>query len=86
MQNSSKKIIALLGPTNTGKTHDAIEKIAQNPLTPFEYNRRKTTQTLNIGGKNVPIVMADFCGKETIRLHQYYDKLRRVYNLRSKTL
>jgi len=46
--------------------HDAIEKIAQNPLTPFEYNRRKTTQTLNIGGKNVPIVMADFCGKETI--------------------
>ena len=46
--------------------HDAIEKIAQNPLTPFEYNRRKTTSILNIGGKNVPIVMADFCGKEKI--------------------
>jgi ATP-dependent RNA helicase SUPV3L1/SUV3 len=30
MQNSSKKINALLGPTNTGKTHDAIEKM-------FEY-------------------------------------------------
>ena len=27
MQNSSKKIVALLGPTNTGKTHDAIEKM-----------------------------------------------------------
>ena len=27
MQNPSKKIIALLGPTNTGKTHDAIEKM-----------------------------------------------------------
>lgn len=27
MQNSTKKIIALLGPTNTGKTHDAIEKM-----------------------------------------------------------
>ena len=27
MQNSQKKIIALLGPTNTGKTHDAIEKM-----------------------------------------------------------
>ena len=27
MENSSKKIIALLGPTNTGKTHDAIEKM-----------------------------------------------------------
>ena len=46
--------------------HDAIEKIAQNPLTPFEYNRRKTTSALNIGDKNVPIVMADFSGKENI--------------------
>ena len=27
MQNSLKKITALLGPTNTGKTHDAIEKM-----------------------------------------------------------
>ena len=29
MQNYSKKIIALLGPTNTGKTHDAIEKMLE---------------------------------------------------------
>jgi ATP-dependent RNA helicase SUPV3L1/SUV3 len=29
MQNSSKKIIALLGPTNTGKTHEAIEKMLE---------------------------------------------------------
>jgi len=29
MQNSSRKIIALLGPTNTGKTHDAIEKMLE---------------------------------------------------------
>jgi len=29
MQNSSKKVIALLGPTNTGKTHDAIEKMME---------------------------------------------------------
>jgi len=29
MKNSSKKIIALLGPTNTGKTHDAIEKMLE---------------------------------------------------------
>ena len=29
MQNLSKKIIALLGPTNTGKTHDAIEKMLE---------------------------------------------------------
>jgi ATP-dependent RNA helicase SUPV3L1/SUV3 len=29
MQNVPKKIIALLGPTNTGKTHDAIEKMLE---------------------------------------------------------
>ena len=29
MQNLSKKIVALLGPTNTGKTHDAIEKMIE---------------------------------------------------------
>ena len=29
MQNSSKKITALLGPTNTGKTHLAIEKMLE---------------------------------------------------------
>jgi ATP-dependent RNA helicase SUPV3L1/SUV3 len=27
MQKSTKKIVALLGPTNTGKTHEAIEKM-----------------------------------------------------------
>jgi len=29
MQNSSEKIIALLGPTNTGKTHEAIERMLE---------------------------------------------------------
>ena len=29
MQNNSKKIIALLGPTNTGKTFVAIEKMLE---------------------------------------------------------
>jgi len=29
MQNQPKKIIALLGPTNTGKTYDAIEKMLE---------------------------------------------------------
>ena len=29
MNNSSQKIIALLGPTNTGKTHVAIEKMLE---------------------------------------------------------
>ena len=30
MENQSEKIIALLGPTNTGKTHVAIEKMLEH--------------------------------------------------------
>ena len=30
------------------------------PYSPFEYKRRNTNTVLNIGGKNVPIVLADF--------------------------
>ena len=29
MQNESQKIVALLGPTNTGKTHVAIERMLE---------------------------------------------------------
>lgn len=46
--------------------HDTIKTIESNPIKPFEYNRRPTNEVLNIGGKNVPIVMADFCLKEKI--------------------
>jgi (E)-4-hydroxy-3-methylbut-2-enyl-diphosphate synthase len=46
--------------------HDAIPEMVKNPLTPFEYNQRKTKEVLNIGGKSVPIVMVDFCLKEKI--------------------
>ena len=30
MENQSQKIIALLGPTNTGKTHVAIQKMLEH--------------------------------------------------------
>ncbi len=46
--------------------HDKIEEITKNPLTPFEYNKRQTNEVLNIGGKNVPVVIHDFCAKEKI--------------------
>ncbi|MBL4669867.1 MAG: (E)-4-hydroxy-3-methylbut-2-enyl-diphosphate synthase [Flavobacteriales bacterium] len=56
----------LVNRYNDREEHDAIEPIEKNPLTPFEYNRRLTNEVLNVGGKNVPIVMADFCLKEKI--------------------
>jgi len=46
--------------------HDKIAAIEENTLTPFDYNRRLSNEVLNIGGKNAPIVMADFSLKEKI--------------------
>jgi (E)-4-hydroxy-3-methylbut-2-enyl-diphosphate synthase len=47
--------------------HDPIPPIEKYPITPFEYNRRKTRQVLNIGGDHqVPRVIADFSSKEKI--------------------
>jgi (E)-4-hydroxy-3-methylbut-2-enyl-diphosphate synthase len=46
--------------------HDSIVEIKSNPITPFEYNRRETNPVMNIGGKNVPVVVADFCLKKKI--------------------
>ncbi|MDB0027607.1 (E)-4-hydroxy-3-methylbut-2-enyl-diphosphate synthase, partial [Flavobacteriales bacterium] len=52
--------------------HDSIEKITKNPLHSFDYKRRKTNEILNIGGGNVPIVMADFCLKEKITAASFF--------------
>ena len=46
--------------------HDQIEEITQNPLYSFDYQKRETSTVLNIGGKNVPVIMADFCLKKEI--------------------
>jgi len=36
------------------------------PYNPYEYERRSSCEVLNIGGKNVPRVLADFSAKEKI--------------------
>lgn len=47
--------------------HEPIPAIDQYPITPFEYNKRKTRHVVNIGGDHhVPRVMADFSYKEKI--------------------
>jgi (E)-4-hydroxy-3-methylbut-2-enyl-diphosphate synthase len=52
--------------------HESIKEIKINPIMPFEYNRRETISVLNIGGKNVPVVVADFCLKENITPASFY--------------
>ena len=37
-----------------------------NSYSPFEYNKRQTNEVVNIGGHNVPRVIADFSGKDKI--------------------
>ncbi len=46
--------------------HESINAINQNPLHSFDYVKRPTEQVVNIGGKSVPVVMADFCLKKKI--------------------
>ncbi len=52
--------------------HDSIKNIEANPITPFEYHKRETDNVLNIGGKNVPVVVADFCLKEKINPASFF--------------
>ena len=49
------------------KDHEEIQTVALNLINPYEYTRRKTTKIYNIGGGNVPIVMADFSLKKQIK-------------------
>ena len=47
--------------------HDPIPAIQHYPINPFEYNRRKARQVLNIGGEHhIPRVMADFSTKDKV--------------------
>ena len=46
--------------------HDKIEEIKENLLHSFDYIKRETTDVLNIGNNNVPVVIADLCLKEKI--------------------
>jgi (E)-4-hydroxy-3-methylbut-2-enyl-diphosphate synthase len=48
------------------KTSIVIPEIKDYPLDPFGYARRKTREVLNIGGHQVPRIVADFSLKEKI--------------------
>jgi (E)-4-hydroxy-3-methylbut-2-enyl-diphosphate synthase len=43
------------------RTGEAARSDHDLPYNPFEYERRKTLPVLNIGGNNVPVVVADLC-------------------------
>ena len=56
----------LLNHFENYKSHSVIEPVNKYPLNPFEYQKRTSNTVLNIGGKNVPIIKADFSHKKKI--------------------
>jgi (E)-4-hydroxy-3-methylbut-2-enyl-diphosphate synthase len=49
------------------KNHQAIKEINKElPFNPFEYNRNKTREVINIGNHNVPRVIADYSMKTEV--------------------
>jgi (E)-4-hydroxy-3-methylbut-2-enyl-diphosphate synthase len=52
--------------------HQPIPEIKNYPINPFAYTRRVTNEVLNIGGHQVPRVIADFSGKEKISVASFF--------------
>ncbi|MEZ4901889.1 MAG: (E)-4-hydroxy-3-methylbut-2-enyl-diphosphate synthase [Spirosomataceae bacterium] len=56
--------------TQRAATAQSIESLEASPINPFQYSRRKTKEVYNLGGNNVPRVIADL---SNIELSQYED-------------
>jgi (E)-4-hydroxy-3-methylbut-2-enyl-diphosphate synthase len=57
---------ALADRYTTRSGNQPIPEIRHYPIDPFAYTRRSTHEVLNIGGHQVPRVVADFSGKEKV--------------------
>jgi len=57
---------ALVDRYSNRANHKEIKEVITLPYSPYDYQRRKTTEALNIGGSNVPRVIADFGEKQSI--------------------
>lgn len=52
--------------------HKAIAEIANLPYSPYDYKRRETQEVINIGGAQVPRVIADFSEKQEIKAPVFF--------------
>ncbi|AHM63652.1 4-hydroxy-3-methylbut-2-en-1-yl diphosphate synthase [Flammeovirgaceae bacterium 311] len=59
---------ALINRYNNRTGHGAIEPLQHIPINPFSYHRRETRQVENIGGGQVPRVIADFSAHGNIEM------------------
>src|SRR5690606_25968544 len=58
--------MALSNRYRARESHDRIAPIRRYPIDPFAYSRRQSHTVVNIGGHNVPRVVADLSGRTAI--------------------
>lgn len=71
--------IALANRYKTRANHKFIKPIEENPINPFEYNRRKSIELIGIGDNNVPRVIIDL-SKIKIENHNDLNCIGYFYN------
>ncbi len=55
------------------KNHPSIQEIKNElPYSPYDFKKRISNEVINIGGHNVPRVIADFIGKQTINPASFF--------------
>ncbi|MEQ8424270.1 MAG: (E)-4-hydroxy-3-methylbut-2-enyl-diphosphate synthase, partial [Cyclobacteriaceae bacterium] len=59
-------VAKMLADRYINRTGEPIPEYDSNPMSPFEYNKRVTRETGNVGGQNVPRVISDLSAKEVI--------------------
>lgn len=59
-------VAKMLADRYVNRKGDVIPEMADYPITPFEYNKRVSREVVNVGGTNVPRVIADLSGREKI--------------------
>ncbi len=69
----------LVSKYNSTVVSSVINNQFSEAISPFEYSRRHTIELGNIGGKHLPVVVADFMMQETIR-HQDLQSIGYSYN------
>lgn len=57
---------ALVARYENRSSAKSIQEYVEYPIDPFQFHKRGTTSVLNIGGDNVPRVIADLSNKDTI--------------------
>lgn len=59
-------VAKMLADRYVNRTADSIADYKEYPINPFAYNKRNTHEVVNIGGANVPRVLADLSGREQL--------------------